>query len=83
VDRRRQFTVSAGGRQDHPVWMMATEVIRGKVLLVAIRTRDKSTVRNLKACVAAGVAARPRVSTTSWTALRAASASASPDVARA
>jgi hypothetical protein len=59
---RRQF-VSAGGRQDHPLWMMATEVIRAKVPLVAIPTQGKSTARDLKACVAAGLAARPRVST--------------------
>jgi FAD/FMN-containing dehydrogenase len=76
------FVPAVGGRRDHPLWMMAAGVVRGKVLFVAVRTRDQSTVRVLKACVAAGLAARPRVSTTGWTGLRAALASAPPDVAR-
>jgi hypothetical protein len=76
-----QFAGSARGR-DHPLWMMAIQVVCEKVRPMAIRTRDKRTVGNRMACVAPGIGARPRVITTRGTRLRAVSASASPDAAR-
>jgi hypothetical protein len=63
--------------------MMATDLVRGRVLFVRIRTRGGAAARNLKACVAAGVAAFFRVDAASPTRMRATPVSHSPDVALA